>query len=799
MASVSQRSYQLFAQAVGQFMAASLWFVIYPLTLIGQARAMAAVLRQIALGQTHWIGPQTGTVAGVVSSYRLHIRMAMALDDEQQWDQYDAAARSWRFDFALLLRYGWSLLIGKKAAITESRWPLLGLWLDNLRHVQIEEQLKLWRTQPHQRRIAFVNPHCANLASKDPLYRGALNSADLLLPDGSGVLLASRMLKTPLQENTNGTDLFPILCQQWQQSGARLYLLGGRHGVAEQVARHLLTKYPGLHIAGTHHGYSSEADTPLLIDEIRQSNADVLVVAMGVPLQDVWIARHQRATGVALAIGVGGLFDFLSGRIPRAPMWLRELGLEWCWRLLQEPRRMWQRYLVGNFTFLARVLRQKLSRHPAPIAAPMSEPITADQRPQAVVLTDYALWQGDDAVGTLLTPLVGHSQLELSIIRLVEQGVQLVHLFADEGYSAIAAQLGHGERWGIEIRYYLSGQQLQTRRRLAALPLPEYVFLVAPGCLPDSALTASHETKWLLEQGEWSGWAYVKSKRFKLGLGRAALPLPAIAQPFRGLALRNALELNAALPQLLQSAPPYIPDYQEVQHQVWLAAGGICEKNVTLVGPVLIGRNTLIRQGCHIGPNVVIGDGCVLEKQVDIHNSLLKPGSFIAEQMSIAHSLVGNRQLHLVRDNTVLHFDAQECLIDEMGQPLTQAKFSERLQALWALLWLGIHRQQLDPARWQNLANRLHDVIAGHCHLIGLPSVPNKLRHSIERKHLRLGALRLSELQPRTFPPEGLSQAEQDWLTDLYGAAVPQKLSWAQLQHLAHTLKRNPGDFAIRT
>jgi hypothetical protein len=452
---------------------------------------------------------------------------------------------------------------------------------------------------------------------------------------------------------------------------------------------------------------------------------------------------------------------------------------------------MWQRYLVGNFTFLARVMRQKLQ--PVPRALPPNtreQHHELDKRPQAVVLTDYALWQGDDPIGTLLTPIVGHSLLELSIIRLVEQGVKLVHLFADQGYSAIAAQLGKGERWGIEIRYYLSGQQLQTRRRLAALPLPEHIWLVAPGCLPSSNLASSNQCQWELAEGIWSGWAYLKSKRLKLTLNQSQLPLPLNAELFNGLSLRNEQELNCALPELLQKAPPYIPDYQEIKHQVWLAAGVVCEKNVSLEGPVLIGRNCLIRQGSHIGPNVVIGEGCVLDRQVDIHNSLLKPFSYIAAQMSIGHSLVGNRKLHLVRDNTILHFKAEECLIDEMGKPLSHPSMSERLQALGVFIWLRGHQQQLDLARWQNLANRLKKVIHGECHLIGLPVLPSKMDGTLERKSLRLGAIRLSELQAETLPAQGLSRAEQDCLTDLYGAAVPHNLNWEKLQHLVHTLKR---------
>ncbi|MCX7205541.1 MAG: WecB/TagA/CpsF family glycosyltransferase [Proteobacteria bacterium] len=789
MASFSQSSYQRYALTLGRVIAKILKLLLWPAAQLGFGTVLLQQLQDIAQSRLQWIGSTAGNTPGLLSSYRLHQRMALALNDEAEWDSHDQHSRSWRFDIALLLRYSWSMLIGHTVSPTEERWPLLGLWLDNLQHAQIESQLKIWREQAHQRRIAFVNPHCANLASKDPLYRGVLNSADLLLPDGSGVLLASRILKTPLQENTNGTDLFPILCKQWQQAGARLYLLGGRHGVAEEVARRLLKKYPGLHIAGTYHGYSPSKDTPALIKEIKQSKADVLVVAMGAPLQDNWIACNQQATAVPLAIGVGGLFDFISGRIPRAPLWLRELGLEWCWRLLQEPGRMWQRYLIGNFTFLARVFRQKLQAAPKLLPSAYSPRHEVDPRPQALLLTDYTLWQGDDPIGTLLSPLVGHSLLELSMIRLVEQGVKLVHVFADQGYSAIAAQLGKGERWGIEIRYYLSGQQRQTRLRLAALPLPEHVWLVAPGCLPNANLLSTAACQWELAQGIWAGWAYIKSEQLKLAPDQNKLPLPAQTKRFDGISLCNAQELNAALPELLQKAPPYIPEYQEVKHQVWLAPGVICEKNVTLIGPLLIGRNCLIRQGSQIGPNTVIGEGCVLDRQVSIHNSLLKPFSYIAEEMSIGHSLVGNRKLYLVRDKTILHFKAEECLIDEMDERLSRPSLGERLQALITLVWLYWHQKQLDTYRRQNLANRLKKVLHGECHLIGLPVLSQKQNSTYERKSLRLGAIRLSELQAQTLPAQGLSREEQDCITDLYGAAVPQHLSWKKLQHLAQSLK----------
>lgn len=115
------------------------------------------------------------------------------------------------------------------------------------------------------------------------------------------------------------------------------------------------TNYPELHIAGTQHGYFSKDEEPEIIEKIKASQADVLLTAMGVPLQEKWLAQHMQETGVTVAMGVGGLFDFYSGRIPRAPMWMRNAGLEWFFRFTQEPGRLWRRYFVGNGVFLCRI------------------------------------------------------------------------------------------------------------------------------------------------------------------------------------------------------------------------------------------------------------------------------------------------------------------------------------------------------------------------------------------------------------------------------------------------------------
>ena len=138
-----------------------------------------------------------------------------------------------------------------------------------------------------------------------------------------------------------------------------LYLLGGRPGVAEGVRDWLAQEHPEVKVSGYHHGYFTSEEEPEVIGHIADSGAKLLLVALGAPRQDMWISENLERTGVRVAMGVGGLFDFYSGRTPRAPQWLREMGLEWLYRFGQEPGRMWKRYFVGNALFLIRVIKAR--------------------------------------------------------------------------------------------------------------------------------------------------------------------------------------------------------------------------------------------------------------------------------------------------------------------------------------------------------------------------------------------------------------------------------------------------------
>ncbi|MEI4488003.1 WecB/TagA/CpsF family glycosyltransferase [Frigidibacter sp. MR17.14] len=214
---------------------------------------------------------------------------------------------------------------------------------------------------PGRRRVAFLNAHCGNVMARDPDYAATLATADMVLPDGIGVELAARMTGRRFTANLNGTDLVPQVMAEAARRGLSVFLFGAAPGVARAAAQRLARDTPNLRIAGTRDGYEGARDTAAAIAEINASGADILLVAMGVPLQDCWLADHAHELSPRITMGVGALFDFLSGRVARAPLALRRMHMEWCWRLALEPRRLFGRYVTGNAAFLIRAARDALA------------------------------------------------------------------------------------------------------------------------------------------------------------------------------------------------------------------------------------------------------------------------------------------------------------------------------------------------------------------------------------------------------------------------------------------------------
>jgi len=222
------------------------------------------------------------------------------------------------------------------------------------------DQAVKWCVQRGVQRLdthaCFINPNNINIACENTRYKQLLLSAQQVFPDGVGLQIGAKLTNQPISENVNGTDLFPLLWRSCHKSGLKIYLLGAAPGVAKRCAEHMEKEYGQGVIAGYSHGYFDRTQESEVIQKINQSKADLLLVALGTPRQELWIARQTNQLTVPFKMGVGGLLDFYAGRIPRAPLRWRNLGLEWLWRLRQEPSRLWRRYLLGNPLFLCRVL-----------------------------------------------------------------------------------------------------------------------------------------------------------------------------------------------------------------------------------------------------------------------------------------------------------------------------------------------------------------------------------------------------------------------------------------------------------
>lgn len=206
----------------------------------------------------------------------------------------------------------------------------------------------------------FANAHTLNQTALNPRVRSLLDRA-IVFNDGVGVDIASRLLfGRAFPENLNGTDFIPKYLQQTHRR-YRIFMVGGKPGVVERAAERLRQIAPTHEIVGCRHGYVPPEETGDLIASIRDVRADVLLVAMGNPEQEAWLSAHLTESGCRLGFGVGGLFDFLAGSVPRAPDWVQSARLEWMFRLLQEPRRLWRRYLIDMPLFLGRICCQWLA------------------------------------------------------------------------------------------------------------------------------------------------------------------------------------------------------------------------------------------------------------------------------------------------------------------------------------------------------------------------------------------------------------------------------------------------------
>ena len=684
---------------------------------------------------------------GIFSLWGLRQRTGIAYGNEWATDLEQVARPGMRAHVGLLLRSVLAAAYGRNPA------PAFGRTLvDTVRIHSLGMDDALGQIAGHvfgadgeMMQVAFVNPDCVNIARRDSRYRAILNGAALVLADGIGMRLAGRLLSRPFPENVNGTDLFPRLCQRLAVQGSSIYLLGARPGVAAEAAAWAGEHYPGLHIAGWRDGYFDEAESPAVAAAIRAAGPDVLLVAMGAPRQEAWIANHGKATGARVAIGVGGLFDFYGGRIVRAPLWMRELGMEWSWRLLQEPGRMWRRYLVGNFTFLGAVLLQRLlgsaERVPSAAFEPAPQP-GAPRRAVVVALSELAE-PSMRAGGVLpaLLPLGDRTLLERCLESLAAVGCRSIDIIADAHVGEIRALVAGGERWGTALEVHsVSGLPAACKRlALIAQAGEASSWLVkADAWLPTEALLQLAGEAVVLDsdfdESAWSGWAQLATGRLAT-VGSALLAQnPGVhggielrtvrsAKPaFRFTSPQSVLAAQARW--LARSDDPLDP-MPSVADGLRISPGAFIDPDAVLVGPLEIHPGAVIGSRASIGPNVVVGSGAVVGSRATVRDALLAANTYLAPRAELSGGLVTAEGLLSARWNSWLPnrltYGAAGPLVRPVGSDITTA---ERTLAGLLLATLLIPAGGLAlvgrRTRLGGLVAALPGVVAGRRPLVGI-------------------------------------------------------------------------------
>lgn len=234
---------------------------------------------------------------------------------------------------------------------------VLGVQYDNLTMAEALERGRALLTGDKVAYVVTPNAEMAYEALHDEEFRRVLNEADLVLPDGAGVVLGAKILKTPLKQKVAGIEFAQNMLPVYEELGSRLYLLGSKPGVAELAAEKMLEKHPGLCICGMADGYFRDEDE--VVRKINEAKADVLYVCLGAPKQEYFMYRHRQDLNVRLTAGLGGTLDGIAGTVKRAPRWMIRLQLEWLYRLIKEPRRFGRMLRLPKFVFAALKKRMK--------------------------------------------------------------------------------------------------------------------------------------------------------------------------------------------------------------------------------------------------------------------------------------------------------------------------------------------------------------------------------------------------------------------------------------------------------
>lgn len=240
----------------------------------------------------------------------------------------------------------------------KNRISFFGINLDILTMAETLEKISKFIESKQITQHVVVNVAKLVYAQKDNELKEIINACPLINVDGAGIVLGAKFLGVDIPERVAGIDLMDKLIEYSAQNGYRPYFFGAQEEIVKSVVEIYQEKYPQLEIAGYRNGYYTEAEESELVENIKNSKADILFVAMGSPKKEIFLSKYSKVMEVPFTMGVGGSFDVVAGKVKRAPVWMQRLHSEWLYRLIQEPKRMWKRYFTTNSIFLGMILKE---------------------------------------------------------------------------------------------------------------------------------------------------------------------------------------------------------------------------------------------------------------------------------------------------------------------------------------------------------------------------------------------------------------------------------------------------------
>lgn len=244
----------------------------------------------------------------------------------------------------------------------KNRYKIMNTYVNAINMQQTIDYVEKIIADGNPTQHVVINASKINLMEDDSKLAQIVNSCPLINADGASVVWAAKRLGIPLKERVTGCDLFQKLMAVSEKKGYKVFLLGAKEEVVTKVKAIYEQQYPNIQIVGYRNGYFTEKDEPQIVKQMRDSGADMMFVAFSSPKKEYWVSKYLNEINIPFVMGVGGSFDIVAGVTKRAPIWFQEHGLEWLYRFVQEPRRMWKRYIIGNARFVALAYKYKFVR-----------------------------------------------------------------------------------------------------------------------------------------------------------------------------------------------------------------------------------------------------------------------------------------------------------------------------------------------------------------------------------------------------------------------------------------------------